>query len=432
MGCGSSKESTDGGGKKDFSDLQLNQDGALAVYLPTTGPLTAKDYKARLSASEGTQTIYFPHSGVTIRYAFVSQRGYYPDSPDKANQDSLCIHTHFGGDPEQVFFGVFDGHGEYGTQCSQFAKDKVPENLLANSHFSVSPEIAYHRAMVLTNNQLHRQPDVDDSMSGTTGITLLLRNRMAYVANVGDSRAVLAERQGDRLMAMDLSFDQTPFRRDECERVKRCGARVLTLDQLEGLKDPNVEYWGTEEENDGDPPRLWAPNATYPGTAFTRSIGDSAAERIGVFAEPEVVSKGLNAQHPFLVLASDGVWEFLPSQSVVDMVSKFDDPQEACLSVVAESYRLWLQHETRTDDITMVVIQFQGLEEEAPQMALPTPAGAMLDYASRPSGVSSIRRMPTARMAAIESPSATSFSQAATGALHQPSPQQLQARWRAA
>lgn len=47
----------------------------------------------------------------------------------------------------------------------------------------------------------------------------------------------------------------------------------------------------------------------------------AAAERIGVFAEPEVVTKGLNAQHPFMVLASDGVWEFLPSQSVVDMVS---------------------------------------------------------------------------------------------------------------
>lgn len=56
-------------------------------------------------------------------------------------------------------------------------------------------------------------------------------------------------------------------------------------------------------------------------------------------------------------------------------VTKFEDPQEACLSVVAESYRLWLQHETRTDDITMIVIQFQGLEDEAPQMALPTPSG---------------------------------------------------------
>ncbi len=54
---------------------------------------------------------------------------------------------------------------------------------------------------------------------------------------------------------------------------------MLTLDQLEGLKDPNIEYWGTEEDNDGDPPRLWAPNATYPGTAFTRSVGDSGACR---------------------------------------------------------------------------------------------------------------------------------------------------------
>jgi cGMP-dependent protein kinase 2 len=89
---------------------------------------------------------------------------------------------------------------------------QVPENMLNNSHFHVSPEIAYHRSMVLTNNQLHRQPDVDDSMSGTTAIALLLRSRMAYIANVGDSRAVLAERQGDRLVAQDLSFDQTPFR----------------------------------------------------------------------------------------------------------------------------------------------------------------------------------------------------------------------------
>ena len=53
------------------------------------------------------------------------------------------------------------------------------------------------------------------------------------------------------------------------------------------LQDPNVQCWGTEEDDDGDPPRLWAPNGMYPGTAFTRSIGDSAAERIGVTAEPE-------------------------------------------------------------------------------------------------------------------------------------------------
>ncbi|GFH20426.1 hypothetical protein HaLaN_17543, partial [Haematococcus lacustris] len=104
------------------------------------------------------------------------------------------------------------------------------------------------------------------------------------------------------------------------------------------------------------------------------------------------MSKSLTSSHPFIVLASDGVWEFLPSQSVVDMVSKFDDPQEAALSVVAESYRLWLQHETRTDDITMVVVHLHGLETAAPK--------PLMDYSMRPlqhaatNGMAAMTRLP--------------------------------------
>ena len=30
--------------------------------------------------------------------------------------------------------------------------------------------------------------------------------------------------------------------------------------------------------------------------------------------------------------------------------------------MVAEAYRLWLQYETRTDDITMIILQFSGLD----------------------------------------------------------------------
>ena len=41
------------------------------------------------------------------------------------------------------------------------------------------------------------------------------------------------------------------------------------------LQDPLVQCWTTEDEDDGDPPRLWAPDAMYPGTAFTRSLGDA-------------------------------------------------------------------------------------------------------------------------------------------------------------
>nr|XP_016447266.1 PREDICTED: protein phosphatase 2C and cyclic nucleotide-binding/kinase domain-containing protein-like [Nicotiana tabacum] len=59
----------------------------------------------------------------------------------------------------------------------------------------------------------------------------------------------------------------------------------------------------------------------YPGTAFTRSIGDSVAETIGVVPNPEIVVLELTSNHPFFVIASDGVFEFLSSQTVVDMRS---------------------------------------------------------------------------------------------------------------
>ena len=110
-----------------------------------------------------------------------------------------------------------------------------------------------------------------------------------------------------------------------------------------------MQCWGTEDEDDGDPPRLWAPNAMFPGTAFTRSLGDTGAawlagstgdkvqeystqqrmlgvlaavaEDIGVIADPEVASVDISGDTPIIVLASDGVFEFMRDQVVVDLVS---------------------------------------------------------------------------------------------------------------
>ncbi|KAK1265063.1 Protein phosphatase 2C and cyclic nucleotide-binding/kinase domain-containing protein [Acorus gramineus] len=325
---------------------------------------------------EGSRTVRVPSGNYELKYSYLSQRGYYPEALDKANQDSFCIHTPFGTNPDDHFFGVFDGHGELGAQCSQFAKRKICENLLRNSKFHTDAVEACHASFLATNSQLHSDI-LDDSMSGTTAITVLVRGRTIIVANAGDSRAVIAEKQGSKIVAVDLSIDQTPFRSDELERVKLCGARVLTLDQIEGLKNPDVQCWGAEEGEDGDPPRLWVPNGMYPGTAFTRSIGDSIAESIGVVANPEILVLELTPNHPFFVVASDGVFEFLPSQTVVDMVTKFKEPRDACAAIVAESYRLWLQYETRTDDITVIVVHVNGLTDtdfvQEPGIVAPDP-----------------------------------------------------------
>ncbi|KAG4141241.1 hypothetical protein ERO13_D06G064000v2 [Gossypium hirsutum] len=337
------------------SQLSLNPPGD-----PELGITRLSRVSAQFLPPDGSRTVKVPSGNFELNYSYLSQRGYYPDALDKANQDSFCIHTPFGTNPDDHFFGVFDGHGEFGAECSQFVKRKLCENLLRNNKFHVDATEACDAAYLTTNTQLHAD-SLDDSMSGTTAITVLVRGRTIYVANSGDSRAVIAQKRGKEIVAVDLSIDQTPFRVDEMERVKLCGARVLTLDQIEGLKNPDVQCWGTEEGDDGDPPRLWVPNGMYPGTAFTRSIGDSIAETIGVVANPEIVVLELTEDHPFFVLASDGVFEFLSSQTVVDMVAKYKDPRDACAAIVAESYRLWLQYETRTDDITVIVVHISGL-----------------------------------------------------------------------
>lgn len=44
-------------------------------------------------------------------------------------------------------------------------------------------------------------------------------------------------------------------------------------------------------------------------------------------------------------------------------MAKYKDPKEACAAIVAESYRLWLQYETRTDDITIIVVHIDNLQD---------------------------------------------------------------------
>jgi serine/threonine protein phosphatase PrpC len=51
-------------------------------------------------------------------------------APNKLNQDTYCIHENFGGVKDQAFFGVFDGHGKAGTECSHFIRNELPRILL--------------------------------------------------------------------------------------------------------------------------------------------------------------------------------------------------------------------------------------------------------------------------------------------------------------
>lgn len=53
---------------------------------------------------------------------------------EKPNQDALLVRTEVAHEADSVFFGVFDGHGSAGTECAQFAKEKVRRCIPAGPH----------------------------------------------------------------------------------------------------------------------------------------------------------------------------------------------------------------------------------------------------------------------------------------------------------
>lgn len=166
---------------------------------------------------------------LTLKYCYVSQKGYYPNSLGKANQDSYLVCESILGDPNCNLFGIFDGHGEFGDYCSYFSADQLPNYLQQELTHNGGVEALnthkrndiYTKAFLETNFALHSDRSIEDSLSGTTGITILQKGNKLYVANVGDSRAIIASEVDGKLKYSPLSQDQTPYRKDERDRLKK-------------------------------------------------------------------------------------------------------------------------------------------------------------------------------------------------------------------
>lgn len=85
----------------------------------------------------------------------------------------------------------------------------------------------------------------------------------------------------------------------------------------------------------------------------SRIVGKAA----GVISTPEITTHVLTADDEFLVIASDGLWEFIETEENATMVDKFKKPCQAVDYCMKESKRRWLKHETVTDDTTVCIIE---------------------------------------------------------------------------
>ena len=69
------------------------------------------------------------------------------------------------------------------------------------------PIKAYNSAFLVTNSELHHS-EIYDSRSGTMAIIVLGIGNTLFVANVGNSMAVIAVKEGNLMIEEVLSYDQ--------------------------------------------------------------------------------------------------------------------------------------------------------------------------------------------------------------------------------
>jgi serine/threonine protein phosphatase PrpC len=85
-----------------------------------------------------------------------------------------------------------------------------------------------------------------------------------------------------------------------------------------------------------------------------------------VNAEPEIITCDITSNDEILVVASDGVFEFLTNQEVINICSASYNPLQACEAVTKAAYDKWVKHDSRSDDITIIVCFLKSVYEPPP------------------------------------------------------------------
>ena len=94
---------------------------------------------------------------------------------------------------------------------------------------------------------------------------------------------------------------------------------------------------------------------------MSRSIGDLKGKTVGVIPDPGIMEYDLNKSTKFIIICSDGVWEFLNNETVMNIGKKFyleNQVKSFCQEVVSEAFNAWEKNDSIVDDITAVAVFF--------------------------------------------------------------------------
>lgn len=216
-------------------------------------------------------------------------------------EDTYCYEDNFAGDVSCGLFGVFDGHG--GSAVSEYLKERMPEELRSRIENDSPSDLV--GIIEDTFEKIDKEVKMLDSeQCGSTACIAIIRkesgHKVLYIANVGDTRAVLS-RNG---VEERLSVDHRVAEAGEKERVLSSGGIILN-DRVGG------------------------------SLILTRAFGDYALKDSGVIVTPTIRKHFIRPFDRYVVIASDGVYDTMTDQDVIGKCDIEQTAEKVCKNIIS-------------------------------------------------------------------------------------------------
>ncbi|KAL5477120.1 hypothetical protein EMCRGX_G023866 [Ephydatia muelleri] len=301
---------------------------------------------------------------------------------------------------EQAYVAVFDGHG--GKEAAKYARERLWDTIQSQPKFQLSDAESIcegirdafeglHEEMLQHRGTWKPNKMGDPSTAGTTASAVIFRQDKIFVANVGDSTAVLAVNnpyghmpEEPAVLAQVLTKDHKPDDPSETQLIESLGGHVVMskkgVPRVVWERQRQRSRAGTELEQDKH-------TDSIPFLSVSRSLGDfwsynPRTQKYTVSPSPDVTVVPLNlSEQKFVVIASDGLWNVMTPHEVVSFIWDYEhdtlcqeESKDVVRALINEALRRWKSKGLLADNIA-VLIAF--LSEQPPPQS--TQDAATLD-----------------------------------------------------
>ena len=220
----------------------------------------------------------------------------------ESNEDQHVYFINLNGEEKKInkvnFVGVFDGHG--GKTVSAFLKKNMPKYFAKNQDVSIyNNTSSASKFLNHVFNEVERKLEKNHpravNYTGSTALCGVIskntnnQKKILWIANVGDSRAVLCNYKKE---AIQLSQDHKPNSTSEKKRIEQLGGKI--------------KYDGSD----------WRIN----DLSLSRAFGDLESKPY-ITHLPQIFKYNLNKNDKFIIFACDGLWDVLSNSKAITYVN---------------------------------------------------------------------------------------------------------------